>query len=174
MHHLAPASLIARLGEPAAPVLDGAVERLSGLVLRVGARNVVLRNPLEDERGALSRRKRDLTCHAVPGERQRSNPPWRLTYSFVVCVVEVSVTEGQCSFVKEGRRLSPAIVHFCGDYLPAPCLPDRDRRADQRQALVSRQGVAGSPRSMPWTKRNGGLHGVSLVKPGYEPCLRLR
>lgn len=34
--------------------------------------------------------------------------------------VEVSVLTGECSFVKQGRRVSPAIVHFCGHYITHP------------------------------------------------------
>ena len=71
MHHLAPAPLVARRGEPPPPVLDGVVERLACFVLRIGTRRVVLGHPLEDERRALARTQRDLTGHARLGGGQR-------------------------------------------------------------------------------------------------------
>jgi hypothetical protein len=34
--------------------------------------------------------------------------------------IEVSVLTGECSMVKEGRQLSPAIVHYCGPWIRHP------------------------------------------------------
>ena len=65
VHHLAPAPLVAGLGEPLAPVLERAVERVPRLVLRVGPRHVVLRHPLEHEGHGLPGGQRDLARHAV-------------------------------------------------------------------------------------------------------------
>src|SRR5439155_8051013 len=71
LQHLPPAALVARLPDPAPPVGDGLFERVTGLLLRVGPRDVGRRHLLEDERRGLARRQAELAADAVAGVAQR-------------------------------------------------------------------------------------------------------
>src|SRR5829696_4032710 len=71
MHHLAPASAVARLGQPAPPVIDRPLVRFPGLLFGVLARHIVACNLLQDERDALPSLQTELAVHAllVAGDR---------------------------------------------------------------------------------------------------------
>ncbi len=73
VHHLAPAALVAGLGQPLAPVLERPVQRVARLVLRVGPRHVVLRHPLEHEGHAVARGQCDLAATRRP---RRGSAAW--------------------------------------------------------------------------------------------------
>ena len=118
MHHLAPAPAVGRLGQPAAPVADGAVEGLAGLLLVDHARLLVGVADLQQERAAVARVQRvggaDAPLgalhrhHRLQHQRQVGRPEHRSQLGDDRLVLGPGVVEAGLALEHEGHLAAHA------------------------------------------------------------------